>query len=216
MGNDAANRPGEDMAEGSRRVEEDDRGDKGGRGGRDDDRVVAGRARQRDEFGGINWGAGFFGWLVAVGIAILLTAILSAAGAAIGLSKKDANSSADTISIVGGALLILVSMVAYYAGGYVAGRMSRFDGARQGLSAWLWGLIITILVAAAGAIIGSEYNIFDKLNLPRIPIKSGDLSTGGIIAGVAILLLTLLAALVGGKAGERYHKKVDRLGPETA
>lgn len=212
------------MAEGSRRVEESERGDdrergrdEGGRGGgRDDDRVVAGRARQRDEFGGINWGAGFFGWLVAVGIAILLTAILSAAGAAIGLSKKDANSNADTISIVGGALLILVSMIAYYAGGYVAGRMSRFDGARQGLSAWLWGLIITILVAAAGAIVGSEYNIFDKLNLPRIPIKSGDLSTGGIIAGVAILLLTLLAALVGGKAGERYHKKVDRLGPETA
>ncbi|MBA3407872.1 MAG: hypothetical protein H0U06_07405, partial [Solirubrobacterales bacterium] len=27
------------------------------------------RTRQRDEFGGINWGASFFGWLVAVGVA---------------------------------------------------------------------------------------------------------------------------------------------------
>ena len=28
------------------------------------------RARQREEFGGINWGAAFFGWLVAVGLGV--------------------------------------------------------------------------------------------------------------------------------------------------
>lgn len=43
------------------------------------------RDRQREEFGGFNIGAAFFGWLVALGMAALLTAILSAAGAAIGL-----------------------------------------------------------------------------------------------------------------------------------
>jgi hypothetical protein len=32
------------------------------------------RARQRDEFGGLNWGSSFFGWLVAVGIAALIPA----------------------------------------------------------------------------------------------------------------------------------------------
>ena len=37
------------------------------------------RARQREEFGGINWGAAFFGWLVAVGVAVLLTGLLAAA-----------------------------------------------------------------------------------------------------------------------------------------
>ena len=31
--------------------------------------------RQRDEFGGLNWGGALFGWLVAVGIATLLTAV---------------------------------------------------------------------------------------------------------------------------------------------
>ena len=45
------------------------------------------RARQRDEYGGLNWGAAFFGWLVAVGIAVILLAILSAAGTAFGLSE---------------------------------------------------------------------------------------------------------------------------------
>ena len=46
--------------------------------------------------------------------------------------------------------------------------------------------------------------------LPRIPIDEGSLATGGLIALAAIIVLTLLAAIAGGKAGERYHKKVDR------
>src|SRR5918997_4642415 len=38
------------------------------------------RARQRDEYGGLNWGAAFFGWLVAIGMAAVLLGLLSAAG----------------------------------------------------------------------------------------------------------------------------------------
>ena len=173
------------------------------------------RARQRDEFGGFNWGSAFFGWLVAIGVGALLTAILSAAGTAIGLtegSASDARQNAETIGIVGGILLLVVSMIAYYAGGYVAGRMSRFDGARQGFGVWLFGLIVTIAVAVAGAVLGDKYNIFEQLNLPRIPVSAGDLTTGGIIALAAILLGTLLAAIFGGKVGQRYHNKVDRAG----
>jgi hypothetical protein len=173
------------------------------------------RTRQREEYGGFNLGAAFFGWLVATGLAVLLIAILGAAGTAIGLtelSKSEAEGSAGTISIIGGALLIVVLAVAYYAGGYVAGRLSRFDGARQGLGAWLFGLVVTLLLAAAGLILGSKYNILQRLDLPRIPIDEGSLSTGGLIALGAILLATLLAGVLGGKVGERYHRKVDRAG----
>ena len=173
------------------------------------------RSRQREEYGGFNFGAAFFGWLVATGLAVLLIAILGAAGAAIGLtdlSESETNSNAGTISIVGGALLIVVLAMAYYAGGYVAGRLSRFDGARQGLGAWLFGLVVTILLAVAGAVLGSEYNILQRLDLPRIPVDEGSLSTGGLIALGAILLATLIAAILGGKVGERYHRKVDRAG----
>jgi MFS family permease len=179
------------------------------------------RARQREEFGGFNWGAAFFGWLVAVGITALLTALLSAAGAAIGLtqlSDSEAESSADTISIVGGILLILVLAIGYYAGGYVAGRMSRFDGARQGLAVWLLGLIVTVVLGVVGAVAGSEYNLLGQLNLPRIPIDEGSLATGAAIALALMLVATVLAAMAGGKVGERYHRKVDRVGglaPET-
>jgi hypothetical protein len=171
--------------------------------------------RQRDEFGGLNWGAAFFGWLVAIGVATLLTAILSAAGAAIGLTKtssSQASGSADTIGIVGGVLLLLVLLAAYFAGGYVAGRMSRFDGPRQGAGVWVIGLLVTVLLGVAGVLLGAKYNVLSQLNLPRIPVDEGALTAGGVIALVAVVLGTLLAAVAGGKAGTRYHRKIDRVG----
>ena len=174
------------------------------------------RARQREEFGGLNWGSAFFGWLVAIGVAVILLAILSAAGTAFGLSENvsesDANSNAETIGIVGGILLILVLGIAYYCGGYVSGRMSRFDGGRQGLGVWALGLAVTIVLAVAGALFGAEYNVLERLNLPRIPIEEGSLTAGAAIALVLVVLATLLAAMGGGKAGERFHRKVDRAG----
>jgi hypothetical protein len=176
------------------------------------------RARQRDEFGGVNWGAAFFGWLVAIGMAAILAGILSAAGAAIGLTEisgSEARSNAEEISLIGAILLLLILGLAYYCGGYVSGRMSRFDGGRQGVGVWVIGLLITILLAVLGAIGDAEYNVLAKLDLPRIPVDEGSLTTGGIIALIAVVLLTLLAAIAGGKAGERYHRKVDRVGFAT-
>jgi hypothetical protein len=173
-------------------------------------------ARQRDAYGGTNWGAGFFGWLVAVGLGALLTALVTAAGAAIGFSEIDsvgeASNNSETIGIVGAICLIAVALISYFAGGYVAGRMSRFDGARQGVAAWAWGIFAVIVLAVIGAIAGSEYNLFGDINLPRIPIDEGDITTGGIITLALILGGTLLAAMLGGKAGERYHRRVDETG----
>jgi hypothetical protein len=172
-----------------------------------------GRDRQRERFGGLNWGAASFGWLVAIGIAAILTAILSAAGAAIGLtsiSSAEAQKHAATIGIGGGIALLIVLLLAYYAGGYVAGRMSRFDGGRQGVGVWVIGLFTTIVFAVAGVAFGSKYNVLSSLNLPRIPVKEGELATDGGIALAAILLGTLIAAIVGGRIGRHYHTKVDR------
>ena len=173
--------------------------------------------RQHDAYGGTNWGAGFFGWLVAVGLGALLTALVSAAGAAIAFSEVDSlneavTSADETISVVGAICLLAVALIAYFAGGYVAGRMSRFDGARQGVAVWVWGIVAVIALAIVGAVAGSEYNLFGDINLPRIPIDEGDLTTGGIITLALILAGTLLAAIAGGKAGERYHRRVDDAG----
>jgi MFS family permease len=172
---------------------------------------------QRSRYGGIRWGAAFFGWLSANGLAVLLVALLSAAGVAIGLtqgvpSTDDAVQEADSIGVVGGIVLLAILFLAYLAGGYVAGRMARFDGARQGIAVWVIGLLVVIALAVLGLVLGAEYNVLRQLDLPRIPIDEGTATTGGIIALVAVLLVTLAGAVVGGKLGDRYHRKVDRAG----
>ena len=179
------------------------------------DALHTARARQRDEYGGVNWGASFFGWLVAVGVAALLTAILAAAGAALDLTTTTTPSDLGTteeLSLAGAIALLVVLLIAYYAGGYVAGRMSRFDGARQGLGTWAVGLVVMVLLAGAALIFGNEYNVLEQINMPSLPVGEEEFTTGGVIALVAIVLGTIVAAIAGGKVGERYHKKVDRAG----
>ena len=68
------------------------------------------------------------------------------------------------------------------------------------------------LLAVLGAIAGSEWNLFAGLELPRIPVDEGDVTVGGVIVLLIVLVGTLLAAMAGGKAGERYHRRVDDLG----
>jgi hypothetical protein len=71
-----------------------------------------------------------------------LTALAAAAGTAVGVATNTDASTATTqaaqdpktVSIVGAVALLVVLFVAYYCGGYVAGRMARFHGVRQGLA----------------------------------------------------------------------------------
>jgi hypothetical protein len=177
------------------------------------DAVVA----QHAHFGGVKWGAAFFGWLSANGLAVILIALVSAAGVAIGLtngvtSANAAAQKANTLGLAGGIALLVVLFLAYLAGGYVAGRMARFDGVRQGLAVWLIGLIVAVVLAAAGWILGAKYNVLQQLNLPRIPVDEGTATTAGIVTLVALLVVTLLGAILGGKLGDRFHRRVDRVG----
>jgi hypothetical protein len=167
-----------------------------------------------DKFGGGNAGATFFGWLVAVAIAVLLTGIIGAVAAAIGdardITQSDAERDAGTIGIAAAIALIAVLVIGYYAGGYVAGRMSRFDGARQGLLVWVLGLVITVVAVVVGWVFGDQYNVFDRVDLPRIPIPHDQVTVGGIVTAVVVVAGTLVAAMAGGSIGRHYHARVDR------
>jgi hypothetical protein len=179
------------------------------------DELRAIRARQREEFGGVNWGAACFGWLVAVGLGAILVGFVAATGVVVGLTElSESEAAGDAKSIgLGGAIALLAALaIAYGCGGYVAGRMSRFDGARQGAATWTIGLIVTVALALAGAILGSEYNVLARLDLPAVPVGDSELATGGALALIAVIAVTLVAAVAGGKSGARYHHKIDRIG----
>jgi hypothetical protein len=178
----------------------------------DEDTVVAMRARQRDRFGGIRWGSAFFGLLSAIGLASILLGIAAAAGVALNVAEiKDvANGDAETIGL-GGAILLLAGLaVAWYCGGYAAARMARFDGARQGVGVWAWTLVLGAALAIAALIGGSEYDVFQQLNLPNVAVGDASLTTGGVVTLAAAVVVTLLFAIFGGMAGDRYHRRVDR------
>ncbi len=182
-------------------------------------------AAERERFGGVKVGAAFFGWLTATGAAVLLTALLVAAGTAVGLTADaspsdavtdavtDVASDPATVGTAGAVALGLVAFVAYSCGGYVAGRMARFDGARQGLAVWLWALLVAGALALLGAVAGDELNVLEQLDgLPRIPVGEGGLTTAGLVALGVVAATSLLGAVVGGLAGMRYHRRVDRAG----
>jgi len=173
-------------------------------------------AREKDRYGGIKWGSAFFGWLTATGTAVILTAVLVAAGAVVGLNtdaEDQAAGNAGTIGIAGGIVLLLVLLLAYYCGGYVAGRMARFNGVKQGIAVWIWAIVIAVLIAIAGAVLGEKYDILDRVGgFPRLPIGGGDVTTGGIIALVIAVVAALIGAILGGLAGMRFHRKVDKAG----
>jgi hypothetical protein len=176
------------------------------------DTVVAMRERQRDRFGGMRWGSAFFGLLSAIGLAAILLGIAAAAGVAIGVSQiKDVtNGDAETIGLGGAILVLAILALSWYCGGYVAGRMARFDGARQGIGVWVWTLVMGAALAIAAVIGGSEYDVLQQLNLPNVAVGDQSLTTTGLITLGAALVVTLLFAIMGGKAGDLFHRRVDR------
>ena len=75
---------------------------------------------------------------------------------------------------------------------------------------WVWTVGAALVVALLAAIGGRRYDLFEQLNLPRIPVNGQSLTTGGAIALGAALVTTLVCAMIGGAAGERFHRRVDR------
>jgi len=173
--------------------------------------------RQREAYGGIKFGSCFFGWLTATGTAVLLTALVAAAGLGVGLAQnvttQQASQNQQSLGLAGAIALVIISFIAYICGGYVAGRMARFNGVRQGIGVWLWAIVIAIILGIIGLIAGNRYNVLDRMNsFPRLPVNGSALTASGIVLAAALVLVALIGAILGGLLGMRFHRRVDRVG----
>lgn len=174
--------------------------------------------QQREQFGGMKFGACFFGWLTATGTAVILTGLLAAVGLGVGINTgltpaqagAGASAAAPAITLTAAIVLLVVILVAYFSGGYVAGRMARFNGLKQGVGVWLWAIIVAIVLFVLGLVAGNQFNVLSRLSgLPTIPVSGSTATTGAIISVVAVAVVALVGAILGGLAGMRYHRRID-------
>ena len=105
------------------------------------------------------------------------------------------------------ALSVLI-FFAYLVGGYAAGRMARFAGAKQGIAVWLWQIMALILGSLATFLAPQLFqNGVASLSLQKL--IAGDFANG-LLAVLLVLALSFLGAILGGLLGRLYHRRVDK------
>lgn len=105
------------------------------------------------------------------------------------------------------ALSVLI-FFAYLVGGYSAGRMARFAGAKQGIAVWLWQIMALILGSLATFLTPQLFqNGVASLSLQKL--IAGDFANG-LLAVLLVLALSFLGAILGGLMGRLYHRRVDK------
>ena len=105
------------------------------------------------------------------------------------------------------ALSVLI-FFAYLVGGYAAGRMARFAGAKQGIAVWLWQIMALILGSLATFLAPQLFqNGVAHLSLQKL--IAGDFANG-LLAVLLVLALSFLGAILGGLLGRLYHRRVDK------
>lgn len=188
----------------------------------DDDEQVAHETRgdvvdrEREQHGGVKIGSAFFGWLAATGMAALLSAIVAVTGVLAGEATNTDSASEvadaldlqlDELGVVGVIAALAIWFVAYYSGGYVAGRMARFDGIKQGIAVWVWAIVVAVVIAVLAAVADEDYSVSDGL-----PSLDGEPTTTVLLGVAVVALVSLVGAMLGGLAGMRFHRRVDRTG----
>lgn len=179
-------------------------------------------AREKEAAGGVKIGSAFFGWLVATGMTVVLTALLAAVAGGLNLvsspeelsdTAQSNGVSADEIGWGATIVVLAVVFLAYLAGGYVSGRMARFNGARQGVAVFGWSVVVAIVVAILGAVAGSQYNVLSEINsFPNVPSSLEGLTLQGVVVLVGVVVVALVGAVLGGLTGMRYHRRLDKAG----
>ena len=166
----------------------------------------------RSRFGGVDWPATIAGCLSAIGVLVLLGGLLAAAGS-FGYQTTEGTSSGteeitDGVAIGGVAAGMFTLLVAFLVGGWVAGRVARYDGGRNGLLSALWFVLVAAGLAALGTWAGDRYNVFEDIDLPNW-FSNEDATTTAIVSAAVGILVCLVAGWLGGKLGERYHRRAD-------
>jgi hypothetical protein len=166
-----------------------------------------------DRYGKPDFLASIVGMFAGFGTLIFLGALIAAGAGGIDyqLNLLNDEGSLDEASVIGLIMAAIVVFVSFIVGGFAAGRMARYKGGMNGFGAGLWMILLVAIFAALGAWLGTEYNAFNRIDLPNwfAQIDADDLTAMAIVASAVLIGATLAGGYVGGRLGETYHTKVD-------
>ena len=167
----------------------------------------------RERFGGLDVPATLVGMLTALATLAILGGVVGSIVGAIGYQTGIDSETVEDISIaslIGG---LVVLLLAYLIGGWAAGRIARYDGARNGLMTGIWTIVLAAILSALAAWgvaeTEADNDVLRDVNMPQW-FSSDALTTAGIISAVVAIATMLLAGALGGMWGERYHRRADR------
>lgn len=172
----------------------------------------------RDIYGGVDWLASFVGFVFT----LLFASIAGAATGALlivplGLADSLSGGQLTSTAITGLAVLAGAIFVSFLLGGYISGRMARYDGGVNGAMVLLWTVLVAVALVLLsgllrqvieGTIAGQIVSeAFDFGNTATQLL--GGLGTAGAVIGGAAALTALLGGMIGGRLGSRYHREID-------
>jgi len=173
--------------------------------------------RLRDMYGGVDWLASFLGFVFAIVLGAVFSTVTGLVLVPFGVAPDLGGPEIGASAITGLALLGVLIFLTYFFGGYVAGRLARFDGGRNGAMVLAWNFIV-VLIFALAAVVFSGFlpagaaegvgNLADGTASTVSALASAGVI--GIVAAVAAILLALLGGFLGGRMGSRYHAEIDR------
>jgi hypothetical protein len=174
--------------------------------------------RLRDMYGGVDWLASFLGFVFTLVASVLFSLIAGLVLAPLGMSLNLESGEIGAAVITGLVLIAILVFLTYFFGGYVAGRLARFDGGRNGAMLLLWTGVAVLVLALINAVLAgflpSEVaESIDNLIQNNVLMTVGGLSGLGVIGIVILvgaLLMALLGGFLGGRLGSRYHAEIDR------
>jgi hypothetical protein len=174
----------------------------------------AGIHAARERFGGIDIPASLVGMLTALSTVLILAGLVGAAVGVVGYQTGLEENAQDLSigSLIGG---VAILFVAYLIGGWAAGRIARYDGARNGFAAGVWTLIFGAILAALGAWAGAEYDVFQNVQLPQWFDRDA-LTLAALASGIGAIAAMFAGGIIGGLWGERYHRRADTTIANTA
>ncbi len=202
----ATNRSGDSERSGTRRVED---ARKEREAERDSSRASS---TDRDNDRGTSWLSVILGWLTALGAGLILSGIVGAiVGAILGSLGVKGGAEGGVAALVG---LLVTLLLAFIIGGYVAGRLASRSGLKHGLFVPLLALVITLLLAGIGALIGTSFiDQLSGITLPKLPsgaqsqIPNQGLGTILTGAGILALLVPFIGGALGGARGAKTGRE---------